>query len=151
MITEKQVIKLVDDFLEGDAFFLVEATVKPVNKISVFIDGDNGVTIEACRKVSHYLETSLDRDKEDFELTVSSSGIDRPLKLPRQFKKNFGKSLEITTDTEKFITGKVIGISETGIEIELLSKKNKKQEEKIVLSLPFETIRSAKEVITFKK
>ncbi|MCK9421419.1 MAG: ribosome assembly cofactor RimP [Bacteroidales bacterium] len=151
MITEEQVKQLVEDFLKGSDLFLIEVTVKPVNKIFVYIDGDNRVTIEACHHLSHFLELNLDRDKEDFELTVSSAGIDRPLQFPRQFKKNISNALDITTVTGETLTGKVISVDERGIEVELIPKKIKKIAEKIFLSLSFETIRSAKEVITFKK
>jgi ribosome maturation factor RimP len=152
MISELKIAQLVNTHLEGSLFFLVDAVVKPGNKISVFIDGDQGVTIETCRELSHFLNERLDRDQEDFDLTVSSSGADRPLKLPRQYKKNTGKSLDIVTrDGEKY-TGTVKSAGEEGFELELPpAKKAKKDQEIKIISLKFTDIKSAKEVITFKQ
>ena len=152
MITEKQIKKLVADHFEGGACFLVDLVIKPGNKISIYIDGDQRVTIEECRLLSRFLEDNLDRETEDFDLTVSSSGADRPLKLPRQYKKNIGNDLEIITITGDKITGIVLDSDESGVEIEQLpAKKSKKEQEKIVVRLKFDEIKSAKEVISFKK
>jgi ribosome maturation factor RimP len=152
MITEKQIKKLVADYFKGDEFFLVDLVLKPGNKISVFIDGDHRVTIEACKQLSRFLEENLDRESEDFDLTVSSAGADRPLKLPRQYKKNIGNDLEVITKAGDKITGTILNAGEEGIELEQQPvKKSGKMQEKIVVSLKFDEIKSAKEVISFKK
>lgn len=152
MITEEQITRLIDQHLTGGDIFLVEVTVKPGNFISVFIDGDRGVTIDACRELNHFLNESLDRDHEDFDLTVSSAGADRPLKLPRQFKKNIGKSLDVVTRTGEKISGVVLTANETAIELEiLLQKKPVRVTEKKIVSLKFIDIKAAKEVIMFKQ
>jgi ribosome maturation factor RimP len=152
MITEKQIRKLVEYHFGAGEFFLVDVVVKPGNKISVFIDGDNRVTIEACRLLNHFLEENLDRESEDYDLTVSSAGADRPLKLPRQYKKNIGNDLELVTKAGDKITGKVLSAGDDGVEIEQQPvKKTKKEQEKIIIKLKFDDIKSAKEVISFKK
>ena len=152
MITEKQIKKLVEEHLEGGEFFLVDVVLKPGNKISVFIDGDHRLTVEACRHLSHFLEENLDRETEDFDLTVSSAGADRPLKLPRQYKKNIGNDLEVVTKPGIKFTGKVLNADEYGVEIEQQpEKKSKSVQEKIIVTLKFDEIKSAKEVISFKK
>jgi ribosome maturation factor RimP len=151
MITEKQIVQRVEDLLKGSDLFLVETVVKPGNKIIVFLDGDNGVTIAACQKISHALELTFDRNIDDFELTVSSAGIDRPLKLPRQFQKNLGKLVTLTTFEGASMTGKVVHINEEGIELELLPEKKKKLTGQTLITLSFKNIQTAKEVITFKK
>jgi ribosome maturation factor RimP len=152
MITEAKVMKLIEAHLAGGELFLVDLIIKPGNQISVFIDGDHGVTIEGCRGINHYLNESLDRDTEDFDLTVSSAGADRPLKLPRQFKKNIGKALDVVTKTGEKISGLVLKADESGIELEIAPvKKTKKDKEIKIMSLNFSDIKSAKEVITFKQ
>jgi ribosome maturation factor RimP len=152
MITEKQLKKLIDDHFKGSDLFLVDFVIKPGNQISIFIDGDHRVTIEACRQLSHFLEDNLDRETEDFDLTVSSAGADRPLKLPRQYKKNLGNFLEIVTKSGDKVTGKVLIVNDSGIEIEPLAEKKTKKEVIIqMMKLTFDEIKSAKEVITFKK
>ena len=151
MITEQQLIRLIEGHLKDGEVFLVDVTVKSGNKISVFIDGDHRVTIEICRELNHFLNESLDREKEDFDLTVSSAGADRPLKLPRQYKKNIGNALDVVTKTGEKLTGTVITVNETGVELEIQPlKKLKKDQENKILVLNFSDIKSAKEVIKFK-
>ena len=151
MIREEKVIKLIEAQLSGSDVFLVDVVIKQGNKISVFIDGDQRVTIEDCRELNHFLNESLDRDAEDFDLTVSSAGADRPLKLPRQFKKNIGNSLDVITNAGEKLSGVVLSVNETGLELEILPvKKQKKDPEMKIVLLKFSDIKSAKEVITFK-
>lgn len=151
MITEKQVVKLAEEFLYGTGLFIIDLLIKPTNKISVFLDGDNGVTIEGCKKLSRHLEEQLDREKEDFDLTVSSAGADRPLKHHRQYVKNLGKDLEIITVEGAKMTARVIEANDRGITVGYSGNKKKKQAEETILSLLYTDIKSAKEVITFKK
>ncbi len=152
MITEAKVNKLIGTHLAGSDVFLVETAVKPGNHISVYIDGDHGVTVDTCRELNQFLNESLDRDAEDFDLTVSSAGADRPLKLPRQYAKNIGKSLDVVTKSGEKISGIVLKTSETGIELAITPlKKTKKEPENKIVLLNFSDIKSAKEVITFKQ
>lgn len=151
MITEKQVVLITEAFLTGTDLFMTDLLIKPSNKIALFLDGDHGVTIEDCQKLSRHLEEQLDREKEDFDLTVSSSGADRPLKLPRQYAKNLGKNLEIITLSGEKITARVVNADSNGITVSYPEKKSKKTADEKTLSLLFTEIKSAKEVITFKK
>jgi ribosome maturation factor RimP len=152
MITEKQVAKLANEHLEGTENFLVEVALRSGNRISVYIDGDHRVTIEICRQLSRFIEDNLDRDSEDYDLTVSSAGADRPLKLPRQYRKNIGNELEVVTLAGDSITGTVVSAGEDGIVIECQPPRKKgRLPEKTVVALTFDQIKSAKEVISFKK
>jgi ribosome maturation factor RimP len=152
MITEAKITRLLETHLEGGDIFLVDVVVKPGNRISVFIDGDHRVNIDSCREINHFLNEQFDRDTEDFDLTVSSAGADRPLKLPRQYKKNIGNALDVITMTGEKISGVVLTANETGIELEITPlKKLKKEQEVTIVPLKFSDIKSAKEVITFKQ
>ena len=152
MITETSITRLVESHLQGREIFLVEVAVKPGNRISVYIDGDHGVTIEDCRELNHFINESLDRDAEDFDLTVSSSGADRPLKLPRQYAKNLGKWLDVVTKAGEKFSGVVLKVTPGGIELGVpQAKKPKKDQESIVAAISYADIKSAKELITFKQ
>jgi len=151
MIEEKQVEKLVNDFLNGSDKFLVEVIIRPANLISVYIDGDHEVSIEDCHRLNRHLEHALNRDVEDFELTVSSAGLDRPLKTLRQIKKRIGLELEVVSISGKKTCGILVNAEKEGIEIEQEIRITKKEIEKKKISLPFQEIRTIKEVITFKK
>jgi len=151
MITEDQVTKHIHDYFKGTDKFLVELHIKPINVISVFIDADTSISIEDCKELSRHLEQTLDREKEDFELTVSSSGLDRPLKLLRQYQKITGKSLDIVLNGGDKLSGKLVKADKTGIEIEQEINISKKEKTLKNVVIPFGNIKTAKKVITFKK
>ena len=104
MIEKIKILELVNQALEGRDKFLVNLKITPDNRIYVDIDGDNGVTIDDCIELSRAIESSLDRNEEDFALDVSSAGADQPLKLKRQYTKNLGREVEaLAADGEKTI------------------------------------------------
>ena len=93
---EKSVIKtLVDQWLEGKDYFLVDIEISQDNKVVVEIDHADGVWIEDCVSLSKHIEDHLDRDKEDFELEVGSAGLGQPFKVPQQYINFIGKDVEV--------------------------------------------------------
>ena len=88
MILKEDIEKLADEFLYGTDMFIVKLNVGSDNKITIYIDGDNGVTIDDCVGLSRFIENEYDRETEDFELNVSSAGIDQPFINLRQYLKN---------------------------------------------------------------
>ena len=95
-MTDKNIIKqLVDEWLVGKDYFLVDIEVSQDNKIVVEIDHADGVWIEDCVDLSRYIEDRLDRDKEDFELEVGSAGLGQPFKVPQQYINFIGKEVEV--------------------------------------------------------
>jgi len=152
--------ELVRDFLQDElarrGLFLVEVSVRPVNRITVYLDSMKGITLDECMAVSRFLESRLDRNVEDFELEVSSPGLDKPLKLPVQFEKNAGRFLDVVKSDGLKITGKLLGISGEIIRIESAvvikdSKTRKKKTELRLHELKLEEIKTAKVVISSKK
>ena len=112
--------------------FLVEVRIKPTNNIKVFIDGDEGVPLSALvqynRKLYKDLEESGMYPDGNFSLEVSSPGLDEPLKLYRQYKKNIGRYVDLTLTDSSKKEGKLLEASEEGIVIETESGKGKKRE-----------------------
>ena len=82
--------------MRGTDRYVVNVTISKSNVIELFLDADSSVTIDDCVEVSNYINEKLDRDVEDYELSVSSAGIDEPLLKMRQYKKYIGKDLIIT-------------------------------------------------------
>jgi len=150
MITEKLLTGLIEEHLQGSDKFLIEVVIKPLNHIMVFIDGDHGVTIDDCRNLSRNLEQKLDRDREDFDLMVSSSGADRPLRIPRQYRRYLGKNLEVIDINGTKIEGLLLRTDSNGITIEQVIKKSKKETEKKEVEMKYAGIKSAKPVLSFK-
>lgn len=131
MIEKTSIKAIVEEHLKDSDLFLVEVKVSGRNKIMVFLDGDEGVPISRCAEISRYIESQLDRDIEDFELEVSSVGVDTPLTLPRQFKKNVGRDIVFTDAERKKVRATLLEADETGFvaEKETSKKKKKKQQE----------------------
>ena len=144
-----EISKLVNQYLEGTEKFLVDVLVKPGNRIYIFIDGDHGVTIDDCVRVSRMLESSLDRETEDFELNVSSAGADQPLKMARQYPKNIGRSLHLKLAEDKELSGKLGKVDENGIVLQTEGDKKKKIAPSEVF-VSFGDIIEAKVIISFK-
>jgi ribosome maturation factor RimP len=148
-MTVGEITSLINESLAGTDKFLVEVFIKPTNRIFVFIDGDRGVTIADCAELSRFIESSFDREKQDFELIVSSSGADQPIRLPRQYVKNIGRSLQIKLSEDISITGKLEAVDEKGITL-LTPGDKKKKTAPGTLNLAFEDIKESKVVISFK-
>jgi ribosome maturation factor RimP len=155
MILKQDIVALADECLEGTDRFVVDIIIKPDNLILVFIDADSAVTIDHCVELSRFIEKHLDREEEDFELRVSSSGLDQPIKMLRQFKKVVGRSVVIKfiAEDKKNLTGELIGADENSIQIqEIIIKKLNKLKKEVkgeILSIPFSDIDEVKEVIDF--
>lgn len=132
--------------------FLVEVRIKPTNNIKVFIDADHGVQLSELinynRKLYKELEESGFFPADDFSLEVSSPGLDEPLKLHRQYKKNTGRYVEVNLIDGAKKEGKLIESTEDGIVIEFEEGKGKKKEVKQE-SILFDHIKNTKIQIKF--
>lgn len=134
--------------------FLVEVTASNRNfsKITITVDGDAGVTIDECSRISHELSTRL--DETDFGiaryvLEVSTPGLDHPLKLKRQFHKNVGRGLKVHHKDKRILLGKLTASDEEKILLKQESKEGKVITEKEVV-LHYEDIEKAFVVVSFK-
>lgn len=145
--------RMVEDVLAGDPqYFLVEVRIRPTNNVKVFLDGDNGISIEKCitynRQLYKLLEVSPLFPADDFSLEVSSPGLDEPLKMHRQYKKNIGRKVEVLLKDGIKTEGVLKDVSEGQITVEETRGKNKKKEI-IEHNISFESIKSTKIQIVF--
>jgi ribosome maturation factor RimP len=98
MINKELVVKLAQERIDelDRGLFIVDVSISKSMVINLEIDKENGnVAIEDCVSVSRNVEHNLDREEEDFELHVSSAGLDKPLRVLPQFLKNVGREVEI--------------------------------------------------------
>jgi len=113
-------------------YFLVDLKIKPTNNIKLFLDGDQGITIEKCISINRALYKQLEESglfpNDDFSLEVSSPGLEEPLKLHRQYLKNKGRLVEILLKDGRKIEGKLLEVNETDLVLEETKGKNKKKE-----------------------
>ena len=131
---------------DNDAF-LVELELKPNNIIVAFVDSDNGLTIEQIKMINRQIESDLDRDVEDFNLTVSSPDLNRPLKTWRQYKKNVGRYLKVNFN-ERQEEGMLMKVEVNYLVLSVPNKK--KSAPNTELEIQFADIAEAKVAIRFK-
>ena len=105
MIDKNVVKKLVDEWLEGKEYFLVDIQISADAKIVVEIDHADGVWIEDCVELSKFIEERLSRDEEDYEHEVGSAGLGQPFKVPQQYINFIGKEVEVLDQDRRKIRG----------------------------------------------
>lgn len=154
---QRTIEEFVNAQLKGsEDVFLVEVKVIPGNNVKVFLDADNGITIEKCIKVNRALYNQIEESgvfpNNDFSLEVSSPGVDEPLKLHRQYKKNIGRTVEVMMLDGTKKEGKLVAVNDEEIIIEEKQAKNKKtsdtNQEKTT-NILFNQVRHAKVLVTF--
>ena len=154
MINESHIRSLAEKALESGDCFLVDVHVTPMNKIIVQIDREGGVGINQCVELSRFIEKSLDRDAEDFELEVSSAGLDQPFKVLRQYQKNIGREVDVKLADGKKVKGNLISADEKGITVQQVTKeriegRKAKQNVEKNFTFTFPEIKETKVVIKF--
>ncbi len=153
MISEKQIKKWAEEQLEDTNRFVVHVKVSTDNAINIIIDGDSGVSISDCIALSRYVEHQLDRDEEDFELKVLSSGLEYPFSMLRQYKKYIGKRIQLKLENGSEKKGI---LQEANDEYIILQEETEKKYKKTVKRITGESvqismneIKQAKAVIEF--
>lgn len=154
MKTTEEITTLVTSLLEDSSLFLVNATVSGENKIEVLIDSPTGVNITTCMEISRQLEEKLDRETEDFELTVASAGIGYPFLVEGQYKKNIGNAVEIRLKDNAILSGILKAFNGDHIIVEKEERKTiegKKKKETIVTekNIFLADIKQIKDIVTF--
>ncbi|MDR1783176.1 MAG: ribosome assembly cofactor RimP [Dysgonamonadaceae bacterium] len=155
MLEKRIVTELADDFLKNSENYLVGVEISPDNVVVVTIDNDLGVAIDDCIALSKYLESKLDREKEDFELEVGSAGITAPFKVLRQYLKNIGKEVEVLTRDGRKLSGVLKSADEAGFTLtveKLVKPEGAKRKIKIEENLNFhyDEIKKTNYLIRFK-
>ena len=153
-MNQSKIRDLVDEALaENESLYLIDLVISSNNKIQVTVDGDNGVNLSECVRISRNVEHNLDRDEEDFSLEVTTPDISHPLKIKRQYKKNINRILKVKTELENF-EGTLTSVNEEEIELKWKARepkpigKGKVTVEKKV-TIPYKDIKEAKVKIVF--
>ena len=153
MIDKVKIAELVNEKLTEDQF-LVEVTVSSSNVIHIMVDSDTGISINQIVEISRFVESNLDREVEDFELSVFSAGLSEPLCLVRQYKKNIDKEIDVLLTSGQKLTGILIKADDQGIDLEVTTKEKSEGSKKKELvtrvhSLGYPEIKEAKKVLKF--
>ena len=150
-----KVEQLVHEFLETRKdLYLVDLKISAGDDITVILDGDEGLSLQDCLDASRAIEFNLDREEHDFSLQVMSPGLSEPLKLPRQFKKNMGREIEVLLNSDEKIQGEVVAVDDEKVTLVLRYRRPKligKGKEDVVENkeIPYTEIKKALVVIKF--
>jgi ribosome maturation factor RimP len=152
MITAEYIRGLIENGLCEKGFFLVDIQVKPSGKIVVFADNFRGITLEDCVSITRLIESKIGRDLEDYELEVSSPGLDNPFKLPVQYRKNAGKLVRIVKTDGETMEGRIKEADDEKFILETLIKKKKPGGKKAetqsqFIEIPYAAVKTAKLLI----
>jgi ribosome maturation factor RimP len=144
--------KELQKYLEENGLFLVDVLIDDHNHVKIEIDSMAGVNIEQCVKVTRIFESLYDRDIFDYSLEVSSPGLDAPFKTKKQWEKNIGKKIWVTTHDQKKICAVLSGFDEHNIIIKPVTlKKRGKATVEIVedseTNIPIDQIKTMKKYI----
>ncbi|MDX9929079.1 MAG: ribosome assembly cofactor RimP [Bacteroidales bacterium] len=151
MIDRNHIAEIVREYIRETDYFLVDVRVSSTSRITVLFDRmQGGLMVEDCVKLSRYLEGRLDRDREDFELQVSSPGLEMPFLVHGQYIKNQGRKVEVTDTEGNMVTGLLRNVTEGGFELTTEVKRKGKEVEIKELSFNFDQVNKVKSVIEFK-
>ncbi len=146
---EEQIAKVLNErFKEEDlaTCFLIDIKTSASNKLTVFVDADDQLTIEKCRKISRFLEDKIEQNEwlpEHYTLEVSSPGLDKPLKFKRQYAKQVGRTAAIVLSDGQKIEGRIRSVSEQFLTIELDDNDHRE--------ISWDDIEETKILVSFKK
>ena len=107
--------------LDVEAVELTPAGKRRILRIAV--DGDDGVTLDevagATKKVSEVLDASDVMGEQPYTLEVTSRGVDRPLTLPRHWRRNNDRLVKVTTTGGDTVTGRIVGSDDATATLEV--------------------------------
>ena len=122
---KNKVNELLSEALQEDeSLFLIDFSISTDNKIKIILDGDKGVSVQDCMRISRAIEHNLDREEEDFSLEVASAGAASPMILPRQYRKNIGRKIQVETHEDSF-EGNLTSATDDGIVLEWKAREPK--------------------------
>lgn len=155
MISKDTVRSIVEEWLDGKEYFLVDIEISPDDRIVVEIDHADGVWIEDCVALSRYIEDHLSRDEEDYELEVGSAGLGQPFKVPQQYHCFVGKDVEVLDADGKKYKGVLKSVDGGDFTVTVEEKQKvegKKRPQLISVDRTFQmdTVKYTKYLINFK-
>ncbi len=152
----KAIGELVEKHLPDETHFVVEVKLEEnagKTKILILIDADQGVTIQACAKLSRAVSGELEENEmigEAYVIEVSSPGLDFPLSSARQYQKNIGRELKLTLNSGTDVLGKLLEIDATGLKLLVKKKEKGKKATEEELHYPFAEIKKSIVQVSFK-
>jgi ribosome maturation factor RimP len=150
MITKDHIRKLAEGHITGTGIFLVDVRLSSTGRITILIDRPEGVKIEDCAAMSRFISGELGDEGGDYELNVSSPGLDMPLLVPEQFLKNEGRMVDVVTNEGDREKGILMNVTSGGFDLKVDVKQKNREIVSVIRSYNFEDVKSVKVIISFK-
>jgi len=151
MITKDHIRKLAESHISGTGIFLVDVRLSSTGRITVLIDRNEGVTIDDCASMSRFISSELGEAVGDYELNVSSPGLEMPFLVIEQYRKNEGRLVEVVSNDGSLEKGTLMNITHGGFDLRVDTKEKKKKEvTSVIKSFNYEDVKSVKVIISFK-
>lgn len=154
MNIEKRVIELVNEKIaDREDLFLVSVSMSPNGRLSILLDGDQGIAIEDCAAVSRHVGYHLEEENvidSAYNLEVSSPGVGVPLVLERQYLKNIGRNISVKELSGDKHEGKLLSLHQGVLTLEETVKEKGKKAAVIERQIPLDTVKETKVLISFK-
>ncbi len=154
MIKRKEITDIVNEII-GDKslfpdsdIFMVDIKVSANNMVHVFLDTFEGIGIDQCASISVKIENIISRTEDDFELVVSSPGLDKPFKVIQQYQKHVGKDVVVKLTDGSVVSCKLLTVNSESITVQHTENKKKKRDESI-MTFNFDQIKETRSIITF--
>jgi ribosome maturation factor RimP len=148
--------EIVSKHLPNDTYYLVDVQLVekgPKSQLTILIDADQGVSIEACAKVSRQIAEEIEAKEllsDAYILEVSSPGLDFPLSSRRQYIKNVGRTLKVTLNDGKELEGQLLEVGNAEVKIRCKIKEKGKKAEDQEITIPLEQIKKSIVLVSFK-
>ena len=130
MINKDVVKTLVEEWLQGNDYFLVDIIFGADDRIVIEIDHADGVWIEDCADLSRFLQEHLGDELGEYELEVGSAGIGQPFKVVQQYRNHVGKEVEVLQQDGKKLQGILVAVSDDGTQFTISTKEKQHVEGK---------------------
>lgn len=144
MIERSRIEDSVREFIRGTRYFLVGVRLSSTGRITVLADTMEGITIDECAEIHRHLEKILGQEAGNYEIQVSSPGLDMPFVVIEQYLKNEGKAVVVTDIEGHKHTGVLKNVTKGGFELETEVKTKGNKKEKKDLSFNFDQVKSTK-------
>jgi len=150
VITKDHIRKLAEEHISGSEIFIVDVRLSSTGRITVIIDKNEGVTIEDCASLSRMISNNLGEELSDYDLNVSSPGLDMPLLVQQQYINNEGRMVDVVTNDGDHEKGLLMNVTKGGFDFKTETRQKKKEIVTTVRSFNFEDVKSVKIIISFK-
>jgi ribosome maturation factor RimP len=132
---KEEIIQAVETAVQERGCFIVEVTVNAMNDVEIVIEKEEGIVDwDDCAAIDAVVHAAFDQDVEDYSLTVSSAGLDRPFKVFRQFLKAVGQKVDVKFKGGRRLVATLAAATEDAVTLQytaLEAVEGKKKKEKV--------------------